>query len=138
MNLATLLLNNAASPRQPHQSFPGLANLNRDANQPPSTYNSDPLTASLSSSLLNQPSIFSSTTVHPSLGKTFATLLDCQILLSTVPQRRVDAEIVVGGKSGRAATVNVIEVLSARAGSSSGSWAAFEVWNSGVGLRVPL
>ncbi|KAI9730468.1 MAG: hypothetical protein M1818_008163 [Claussenomyces sp. TS43310] len=42
-------------------------------------------------------SIFSSTASKPALGHTFSSLLDLHLLITPVPQRRVDAEMLYGG-----------------------------------------
>jgi hypothetical protein len=135
-NLATILLNNAAFPRQTDSAFPMPAARNGDANLPPSTYIADSL-AGQDFDILGQPSIFASTTARPSLGKTLAGLVDCHILLSMVPKRRKDAEIFAVGKSGKAETVNIMEVLTERAANRIGRWAAFEIANGGTELKAP-
>ncbi|KIW06493.1 uncharacterized protein PV09_02929 [Verruconis gallopava] len=135
--LTTLLLNNAASPNKTHLPFPNLALLNSNLHLPSSTYISEPLSAN-SHSMLDQPSIFSSTTARPSLGKTFTGLVDCHVLLSMIPKRRRDAEIFVGGKSGDGDRVGVLEVLCERGGNGVGRWAAFEIGLAGTELKFPI
>jgi hypothetical protein len=135
--LTAILLNNAASTqREAHPSFPGLANLNHSANLPASTYIADPMSTP-GMNLLDQPSIFTSTTARPSLGKTFASLVDCHVLLSMVPKRRKDAEVFVGGKTGKAEAVYVMEVLGERYTDGVGRWAAFEIADAGTELKTP-
>lgn len=135
-SVTAVLLNNAASSRQAYTSFAGLEQLNRNHNLPASTFIPDPQ-INTSASLADQPSIFASTTAQPSLGKTFAALVDCHLLISMLPKRKKDAEILVGGKTGTAEVVNVVEVLSVRGRAGVGRWAAFEIAEHGTRLIVP-
>ncbi len=135
--LTTILLNNAASTQLgAYPSFPTLANLNYNANLPARTYLADPMSTA-GMSLQDQPSIFASTTTRPSLGKTFASLVDCHVLLSMVPKRRKDAEVFVGGKVGKAEAVHVMEILDERLADGVGRWAAFEIVGAGTELKTP-
>jgi RecA/RadA recombinase len=135
-SIIAILLNNAASPRQAYTSFPGLAQLNRGSNLPAGTFIPDPQ-ANTSVGLADQPSVFASTTAQPSLGKTFGALVDCHLLISMLPKRKKDAEILVGGKAGKAEVVNVVEVLSVKGSAGVGRWAAFEIAEQGTRLNAP-
>ena len=135
-NLTAILLNNAASSKQASLSFPGLAQLNHGMNLPPSTFISEPQ-ANASFSASDHVSIFSSTTVQPALGRAFNAVVDCHLLISMLPKRKKDAEILIGGKSGKADVVHVIEVLSERDGGGHARWAAFEVAENGTRLKPP-
>lgn len=138
-NLATLLLNTASAPKS--SSFAYLKtnnNNNHNANHnhnhnvnaiPQSTYVPDPLFST--PTFADQVSIFASTSVRPALGKTFAYQLDLHVLVSSLPKRRRDAEVVVGRKSGRAEVVGVIEVLADRGDERAGMWAAFCIGKDG-------
>lgn len=135
-NVASILINNAATTRQTHLSFHGLAQLNRSEHLPQVTFVDDPL-GGLKPNFLDQASIFASTTAQPSLGKTFTSLVDCHVLLSTLPKRKKDAEILVGCKGGNAEVVNVLEVLSEKGCDGQGRWAAFETAGAGTQLKTP-
>ena len=87
------------------------------------------------------PSIFSSCTLRPALGKAFASLLDLHLLVHRVPKTAGDARMIFGGGGGggqrtdRAPEmVSVVEVLQDRAGGRVGRWAAV-VGNETGGLR---
>ena len=82
------------------------------------------------------PSIFSSCTVRPALGKTFAYTLDTHMLLHRAPRGADDAKAVYGGvgadrRQRLAQMCNVVEVLQDRHGGRVGRWAAFNVDDSG-------
>ncbi|TID24309.1 Alpha-glucosidase [Venturia nashicola] len=125
-DIATLLLNMASVPKS---SFP-YNHGNPSTKAPPqSTYLPDPLSATPTFS--DQVSIFASTSVRPALGKTFAYQLDLHLLVSSLPKRRRDAEVVVGGKSGRAEVVGVIEVLGDRVDDRVGMWTAYRIEKDG-------
>lgn len=79
----------------------------------------------------DQVSIFASTIVRPALGKAFGYHIDLHLLLSQLPKRRRDAEIVFGGKSGRGESVGVMEVLADRDDERVGAWSAFTIDKSG-------
>jgi hypothetical protein len=98
-------------------------------NAPKSTWIQEPNAAPPSFS--DQQSIFSSTTVRPSLGKAFTYHVDLHLLLSQLPKRRRDAEIAFGGKAGRGEFVNVIEVLADRVNRRLGMWSVFTIDKSG-------
>ena len=49
------------------------------------------------------------------------------MMLSQIPKRKNDAEILVGGKYGRTEIVSVMEVLADRSGDRMGRWAAFSI-----------
>lgn len=135
-DVAALVLNNAASSRSANVSFPGLAKLNHGADVPASTFISDPH-GQPGFTTPDHVSIFASTTAQPSLGKSFGSLVDYHLLISMLPKRKKDAEIIVGGQSGRAEVVHVVEVLNDRDGNGHGRWAAFEIAEAGTQLRVP-
>jgi hypothetical protein len=135
-NITSLIVNNAATSRQSHLSFPGLTQLNQYEQLPPSTYIQEPKSG-LTEGRLDQASIFASTTAQPGLGKTFASLVDCHVLLSMLPKRKHDAEILIGGKSGQGGAVHVLEVLKDRSVSGLDRWAAFEIAEGGTQLRKP-
>lgn len=82
------------------------------------------------------PSIFSSCTLRPALGKSFAYMLDLHLLVHEVPKTNADARAAYsndhGSKQGKA--VEVLEVLDDRYGGRAGRWAFFEV-NEDGGLR---
>lgn len=123
--IATLLLNTASAPK-----FYNNNNNNSNINAPPqSTWIPDPLSAPPTFS--DQVSIFPSMGVRPALGKTFAYQLDLHLLVSSLPKRRGDAEVVVGGRSGRAEVVGVIEVLGDRGDERVGMWSAFVIDKNG-------
>ncbi|QDS73877.1 hypothetical protein FKW77_006976 [Venturia effusa] len=127
--IATLLLNTASAPN-PKFTY---TDNNTYANMkmaPRNTWIPDPHAAPPSFS--DQVSIFAGTNVRPALGKTFAYQLDLHLLVSSLPKRRRDAEIVVGGKSGRAEVVGVIEVLGDRGDDRVGMWSAFSIEKSGT------
>lgn len=89
------------------------------------------------------PSIFSSCTLQPALGKSFTYLLDLHLLAHLIPRTTADASVVNGGRD-QAGPSNdrrdadggsVIEVLQDRHGGRVGKWAAFAVETDGR-LRV--
>lgn len=132
--MTNVLINTAASPAR---SYPNLTQLNRRPNAPPSTFVTDPQ-APITATFADQPSIFASTTVHPSLRKTFAGLVDVHLLISMLPKRKQDARVLIGGEKGKADTVFVAEVLSDRYGASQQRWAAFEVGEDGTTIKSPV
>lgn len=73
-------------------------------------------------------SLFSSTSGKPALGKTYTSLIDTSILLSSIPKTQADAEIAYGedDRSGWK-SVGVVEVIKDRNGACEGRWATFEV-----------
>ncbi|KAK0936965.1 hypothetical protein LTR29_011464 [Friedmanniomyces endolithicus] len=86
-------------------------------------------TTTYSQSKEDTPSIFSSCTLRPALGKTFAYMLDLHLLVHVIPKTAADARRVYGskheGKSEQEAElVEVIEVLQDRHGSRVGKWTA--------------
>lgn len=117
-DIATLLLNTASAPKSTFNN-----NGASTMNAPQSTYIPDPLSAPPTFS--DQVSIFASTSVKPTLGKTFAHQLDLHLLVSSLPKRRRDAEIVVGGRGVRAEVVGLIEVLEDRGDERVGLWGVF-------------
>ncbi|KAK4541410.1 hypothetical protein LTR36_008011 [Oleoguttula mirabilis] len=82
------------------------------------------------------PSLFSSCTIRPALGKTFTYLLDMHLLVHAVPGTAADARAIYGGKRHEmqkldVAMVSVIEVLQDRSGRRVGRWAPFVVEGDG-------
>ncbi|RMZ18248.1 hypothetical protein D0862_00526 [Hortaea werneckii] len=84
------------------------------------------------------PSMFSSCTARPALGKGFCHLVDTHLLVHEEAKSAQDAKLMMmsKGASGghRGLTANVIEVLSDRYEGRTGRWAAFEVGEDG-GLK---
>ncbi|RMY93943.1 hypothetical protein D0861_01631 [Hortaea werneckii] len=84
------------------------------------------------------PSIFSSCTARPALGKGFCHLVDTHLLVHEEAKLAQDARLMImskgasGGRKGSSA--NVIEVISDRYEGRVGRWAAFEVGEEG-GLK---
>lgn len=74
-------------------------------------------------------SIFTSTSGKPALGKTYTYLIDTSILLSSLPQKEVDAEMAYEGKDDGSGWkgVGVAEMIKDRNGAREGRWAVFEV-----------
>lgn len=60
--------------------------------------------------------------------------MDLHVLLNQIPKRKKDAEILIGGRSGKAETTNIMEVLSDREGARLGRWATFVV-SKGLELK---
>ncbi|RDI84779.1 Alpha-glucosidase [Venturia inaequalis] len=121
-NLATLLLNTATAPKSFHT-------YHSNTIAPQGTFVPNPLAAPPTFS--DQVSIFAGTNARPALGKTFIYQLDLHLLVSSVPKRRRDAEIVVGGKSGKGELVGVIEVLGDRGDERVGMWSVFRIGKDG-------
>ena len=75
------------------------------------------------------PSIFSSCTLRPALGKSFAYLLDTHLLLHRVPLTAADAKSVYAAHSAIPKSsqklVSVLEVLQYRHSDRVGHWSAF-------------
>lgn len=86
-------------------------------------------TTTYSQSKEGTPSIFSSCTLRPALGKTFTFLLDVHLLVHDVPKAAADAKVLYGGhRSDREAEMEtVVEVLQDRTEGRLGRWAAFSV-----------
>ncbi|RMY58809.1 hypothetical protein D0865_02409 [Hortaea werneckii] len=84
------------------------------------------------------PSIFSSCTARPALGKAFYHLVDTHMLVHEEAKLARDANVTMmstGASDGhRGISANVIEVLSDRYEGRVGRWAAFEVGEEG-GLK---
>ncbi|RMX87708.1 hypothetical protein D0869_02158 [Hortaea werneckii] len=84
------------------------------------------------------PSIFSSCTARPALGKAFYHLVDTHMLVHEEAKLAHDAKVMMmstGASSGhRGLSANVIEVLSDRYEGRVGRWAAFEAGEEG-GLK---
>ncbi|KAM0709826.1 hypothetical protein Q7P35_003867 [Cladosporium inversicolor] len=76
------------------------------------------------------PSIFSSCTLRPALGKSFAHLLDVHLLLHRVPLTAADAKSVYAAHSAIAKSsqrlASVLEVLQDRHSDRIGHWSAFK------------
>ena len=125
-NLAAIIINNASAGRPTYPTTRNTSNL------PPSTYIPDPTFRT--PFFMDQPSIFASTTSRPAMGKAFTYAIDVHILLSQLPKRRRDAEIIFGGKLGNQEMANVMEILTDRRDRRAGRWGAFTVVN-GVELR---
>lgn len=77
------------------------------------------------------PSIFSSCTVRPALGKSFAYLLDVHLLLHRVPLTAADAKSIYAAHSAipksNQKMASVLEVLQDRHSDRIGHWSAFKV-----------
>lgn len=75
------------------------------------------------------PSIFTSCTLRPALGKSFAYLLDTHLLLHRVPLTAADAKSVYAAHSAipksSQKTVSVLEVIQDRNSDRTGHWSAF-------------
>ncbi|KAI6895613.1 hypothetical protein KC318_g7166 [Hortaea werneckii] len=84
------------------------------------------------------PSIFSSCTARPALGKAFYHLVDTHMLVHEEAKLAHDAKVIMASKGAsgglRGLSANVIEVLSDRYEGRVGRWAAFEVREEG-GLK---
>jgi hypothetical protein len=124
-DILTLIINAAVTPR-PAYSF------STTTIAPQSTWIDDP--TARPPSFLDQPSIFAAGTARPALGKPFSYYIDLHLLLNTLPKKRRDAEIVYGGKVGKAEFVTVVEVLGDRLDGRLGRWAAIVI-EGGVKLR---
>lgn len=79
----------------------------------------------------DRPSIFSSCTLRPALGRTFAYLVDVHYLLHRVPLEAEDAKGVYSTQepsrmAGQRKVVSVLEVLTDRHSNRVGRWAAFQ------------
>jgi hypothetical protein len=81
------------------------------------------------------PSIFSSCTLRPALGKPFTYLLDTHLLLHRVPLTAADAKSVYAAHSAiptdSRKLVSVLEVLQDRQSDRVGHWAAFRAETDG-------
>ena len=78
----------------------------------------------------DRPSIFSSCTLRPALGRTFAYLVDAHYLLHRVPLEAEDAKGVYSTQgpsrmAGQRKVVSVLEVLTDRHSDRVGHWVAF-------------
>lgn len=79
--------------------------------------------------LVENASVFSSTTGKPALGKTLTYLIDTSIFLSAVPKTIEDASRAFGENAGVLPFKKalVFEVLKDRCGNREGRWSAFEI-----------
>lgn len=125
-DLCTILVNNVISTKSKlgRQSFEKSDNeLRRDDN--PNSPGSPPN--------LEQPSIFASNTLRPALGKTFAGCVDFHLLLSSLPLKKRDAQLIYGAYPDRvqhrANVAHVLEVITDRWEGRVGRWTAFYVVN---------
>jgi hypothetical protein len=126
-NISTIFINTAIPPRSTDPST--------TTGAPSGTWIEDPTVRT--PSFLDRPSIFAASTARPALGKPITYSIDLHLLLSVLPKRRRDSEIVYGGKMGRAELANTVEVLSDRWDGRFGRWAAF-VMGNGVELKAVL
>jgi hypothetical protein len=124
-NISTVLINTAVGARTSYAAEPIAA--------PSGTWTNDP--TARSPLVLDQPSLFAANMARPALGKPFTYCIDLYLLLSLLPKRKRDSEIVYGGKMGRVELVNAVEVLGDRWEGRVGRWAAFALEN-GVELRA--
>lgn len=87
------------------------------------------------------PSVFSSCTLRPALGKSFAFLLDMHLLLHKVPITAADAKSVYAAHSAIPKSserlASVLEVLQDRHSDRVGHWSAFKADADGNLARVP-
>lgn len=87
------------------------------------------------------PSIFSSCTLRPALGKSFAYLLDMHLLLHRVPITAADAKTVYAAHSAIPKSseklASVLEVLQDRHSDRAGHWSAFKADADGNLAGVP-
>lgn len=122
-NICTIITNNVltAKPKGNRGSFELTGDLMRIENAGQSE----------SQSIVEQPSIFASNTLRPALGKTFAGCMDLHVMLSTLPVKKRDAQMLYGSHPDqvqrRASMAYVLEVLTDRWDGRVGRWAAFRV-----------
>lgn len=83
------------------------------------------------------PSIFTSCSLRPSLGLSFAGSLDLHLLIHDVPRDEVSARAAYGEPRGRGECVSVAEVLQDRLEGNLGRWVAFESRDGGRIEQVP-
>lgn len=87
------------------------------------------------------PSIFSSCTLRPAVGKSFAYLLDMHLLLHRVPLTAADAKSIYAAHSAIPKSserlASVLEVLQDRHSDRVGRWSAFKVDADGNLAGVP-
>jgi hypothetical protein len=87
------------------------------------------------------PSIFSSCTLKPALGKSFAYMLDMHLLLHRVPLTAVDAKSVYAAHSAIPKSserlASVLEVLQDKHSDRVGHWSAFKADAAGNLAGVP-
>jgi len=96
-----------------------------------SAVNVDPLTeARYSRKLDDHASVFASTWGKPALGRTYASLIDLSIYLSTMPKTREGAEVAQTQsfqKTTKSRSVGIFEVLKDRTGMREGRWCVFDI-----------
>lgn len=133
-NLCTILINNvvAVKSRTSRQSF------EQSEDEPGRSENPIPLEPR---SMIEQPSIFASNTVRPALGKTFAGCIDLHLLLSSLPLKKRDAQLIYGAHPDhvqhRVNVAHVLEVITDRWDGRVGRWAAFHVVDSLMLKGIP-